>query len=89
MKVCKACASYFQDIGSRKKNYQFAVRTLRKWQPTNQALYDWITQNNITTNQFAHKVGVTGRTVEAWMFENRIPKEAARSRIKDLTGIEI
>ncbi|MFW6027103.1 MAG: hypothetical protein ACOCRX_12275 [Candidatus Woesearchaeota archaeon] len=66
--------------GGSKKNF----RSLKKWNVENKILYGIMYSHNLPVSDLAEIIGVSPRSVQAWLFEGRMPKEKSRKKICEL-----
>lgn len=67
--------------GSRK-----AFRRLREWTIRNKILYGILFSYDIKLSELAEEIGVTPRTVQAWVFEGRLPNKENRAELSRILG---
>lgn len=74
--ICDKCRYYLEEYkrNHKVKSEPVIIRDLKKWDITNRELYDELIEQGITIKEFAEKVGVTPRSVEAWVFEGVEPR---------------
>ncbi|SCY64853.1 helix-turn-helix domain-containing protein [Alkaliphilus peptidifermentans] len=57
--------------GIRKKRF----RRLKKWEVKNRYMLGLMFADDIKVSDMAERIGVSPRTVQAWLYEGRIPKD--------------
>ncbi|KAB3529255.1 helix-turn-helix domain-containing protein [Alkaliphilus serpentinus] len=57
--------------GIRKKRF----RRLKKWEVKNRYMLGLMFADDIKVSDMAERIGVSPRTVQAWIYEGRIPKD--------------
>lgn len=63
-----------------------AFRKLRTWDVENKILYGIMFSCNLKVSDLAEIIGVSARTVQAWVFEGREPKKESREKLSKLLG---
>lgn len=83
--ICDDCRKYKKIFNSsRRKNAP--IRALTKWEVKNFPLHRWMVENNMGTVKLAQAIGVSERTVQAWVFEGRDAKPELAEAVNIFVG---